>query len=115
MIHKMRLLKDPFQKIIQGSKTVEVRLLDNKRKLIKIGDKIEFLNRSEKDSKIDVKVMGLEKYGTFRELFERKGPLVFGLIENTSLDTFLAEYRKLYSLEKERKLGVIAITIEKLS
>ena len=42
MIHKMKLNKNPFERIKNGTKTVEFRLYDEKRQQIKIGDKIEF-------------------------------------------------------------------------
>ena len=37
MIHKMKLNENPFERIKNGTKTVECRLYDDKR--IKIGDK----------------------------------------------------------------------------
>ena len=42
MIHKMKLNESPFERIKNGTKTVEFRLYDEKRQQIKIGDKIEF-------------------------------------------------------------------------
>ena len=40
MIHEMRLNNEPFNKIKEGTKTVELRLLDEKRKTLRVGDKI---------------------------------------------------------------------------
>lgn len=40
MIHKMKLNESPFDKIKNGTKTVEFRLYDDKRKQIKVGDNI---------------------------------------------------------------------------
>ena len=42
MRHQMRLKDAPFQMIWDGEKTIELRLLDEKRKLVNIGDIIEF-------------------------------------------------------------------------
>ena len=42
MLHKMKLKESPFERIKNGTKTIEFRLYDEKRKQIKIGDKIEF-------------------------------------------------------------------------
>ena len=39
----MNLHKAPFQMIKSGAKTIELRLYDEKRKKIKAGDIIEFL------------------------------------------------------------------------
>ena len=42
MVYKMKLNESPFERIKNGTKTVEFRLYDKKRQQIKIGDKIEF-------------------------------------------------------------------------
>ena len=42
MIHKMKLNESPFERIKNGTKTIEFRLYDEKRRQVKIGDKIEF-------------------------------------------------------------------------
>ena len=41
MLHKMKLKLSPFEKIKDGSKTIELRLYDEKRQKVKIGDFIE--------------------------------------------------------------------------
>ena len=46
MVHVMKLKNDPFQKIKTGKKTVELRLYDNKRRQLDIGDDIIFTNLS---------------------------------------------------------------------
>ena len=42
--HEMKLYPAPFDSIKSGRKTVEMRLNDEKRQLIKIGDRIRFVN-----------------------------------------------------------------------
>ena len=42
MKYNMKLNNEPFNLIKNGTKTVELRLNDEKRKLLNIGDKIEF-------------------------------------------------------------------------
>ena len=64
----MRLHKEPFELIKSGSKTIELRLNDEKRQLINVGDKITFENRSDGE-KIQVKGLGLHKYPSFEELY----------------------------------------------
>ena len=44
MIFEMRLKSEPFQKIASGEKTVELRLFDDKRRGLNIGDDIIFTN-----------------------------------------------------------------------
>ena len=40
MIHRMKLNESPFERIKNGTKTIEFRLYDEKRQQIKVGDKI---------------------------------------------------------------------------
>ena len=49
MIHQMSLRPHPFEKIKLGEKTIELRLYDEKRKEIKVGDTIEFFFRARKN------------------------------------------------------------------
>ena len=42
MIHNMKLNEKPFNNIKNGTKTVEYRLFDEKRKLLNVGDNIVF-------------------------------------------------------------------------
>lgn len=44
MTHSMQLTPSPFQMIKEGTKTIELRLFDEKRRKIQIGDIIEFSN-----------------------------------------------------------------------
>jgi len=44
MKHTMKLRPNPFRMILCGEKTYELRLYDEKRQCIKIGDKIVFVN-----------------------------------------------------------------------
>ena len=51
-MHEMRLDEKWFKLISEGKKTVEGRFNDNKRKLVKIGDQIKFINRSNNEEYI---------------------------------------------------------------
>lgn len=42
MRHTMKLKEDPFERMKNGTKTIEFRLYDEKRRKIKVGDEIEF-------------------------------------------------------------------------
>lgn len=44
MIINMKLNNDPFNRIKNGSKTIELRLNDEKRSKLKVNDFIEFTN-----------------------------------------------------------------------
>ena len=71
MLHKMKLQEDPFERIKNGTKTVEFRLYDEKRQSIQIGDEIEFSRLPELQEKLLVKVIDLYKEDSFEKLFKK--------------------------------------------
>ena len=66
--HEMTLHHEPFSAIKEGWKTVEMRLCDEKRMMLKIGDTIEFTDRETKE-KMLTRVVNLEKFKDFYELY----------------------------------------------
>jgi ASC-1-like (ASCH) protein len=108
MIHQMRLHPLPFEQIKNGSKTIEVRLNDEKRQQIKVGDEIEFSSRSEPEDKITTKVVNLLYFPTFSKLFDAYPPEVFGA---TSKEELVGIY-KYYTIEEEKRYGVVGIKIK---
>ena len=69
MKHKvmnMKLNEVPFEKIKNGTKTIELRLYDDKRRQIKIGDSICFQSKREK---LTVTVKALHIFNSFEELY----------------------------------------------
>lgn len=52
------------------SKIIEIRLNDEKRKLIKIEDQIEFSSRKSPKEKTYVEVISLDYFKNFKELCE---------------------------------------------
>lgn len=68
-MHYMRLEEDSFQAIKEGRKTIEMRLNDEKRSLIKEGDSILFSNVKTKEE-IECKVIKIYKYPDFEELYQ---------------------------------------------
>jgi ASC-1-like (ASCH) protein len=108
--HQMKLSKIPFAKIVAGTKVIESRLFDDKRKLINIGDIIEFIENEDSTKKITLKVKALYRYGTFSELFSDFNPVLFG---GESKESLLVEIEQFYSYEDQNKFGVVGIKIEK--
>lgn len=70
MVHQMKLLESPFERIKNGTKTIEFRLFDEKRKQIKIGDQIEFSKLPDLKEKLLVDVIELYKEDTFETLLK---------------------------------------------
>ena len=67
----MHLDKEHFENVKAGNKTVEIRLNDKKRREFKVGDIIEFENRSDK-SKIEATITELNIYTSFEELYKHE-------------------------------------------
>lgn len=111
MIHEMRLNNEPFNKIKEGTKTVELRLLDEKRKALRVGDKIIFTNRTNNE-KIDVLVTNLFKADSFAPIYEKYSKVVMGYNEED--DAKPEDMEEYYSKEEIKKYGCIAIEIEKV-
>ena len=109
MRHQMRLHPHPFEQVKDGSKTIEIRLNDEKRQQLKVGDKIEFSSRTEPENKILVKISDLLYFPTFSELFDAYPPEVFG---GTDKENLMGIY-KYYTKEDEKKYGVVGIKFEK--
>lgn len=106
MLHKMKLKESPFERIKNGTKTIEFRLYDEKRKQIKIGDKIEFLKLPELEEKIVVEVLDLYKDVSFEELFKK----VFTNKEEIEMKT--QSMLQFYTHEQEKEYGVLGIKIK---
>ena len=106
MLHKMKLNEDPYNRIKNGTKTIEFRLFDEKRQQIKIGDQIEFSKLPDSQEKLLVDVTELYKEDTFEALF---GKLYTDEEEIARKTNAMYE---IYSLEKEQQYGVLGIGIK---
>lgn len=109
MIHELRLHNEPFEKIKNGTKTIEMRLYDEKRKLIKENHIIEFTNRTTNE-KIRTKVLKLHLYHSFDELYKDFDNVSLGYEENDIKDPNDMEIY--YSKEKQCQYGVVGIEIK---
>ncbi|MDI9412379.1 MAG: ASCH domain-containing protein [Bacillota bacterium] len=111
--HKMHLYEEPFKMIKSGQKKIELRLNDEKRQKIKIGDTIVFSKFPDCNERIEVKVTGLLHYASFKELYTDIPFHLFGR-ENKSMDWMLQGTYEIYDKEREEKYGALGIRIEKI-
>ena len=111
MIHEMRLHQPPFEKIKAGTKTIEMRLYDEKRRLIKVGDNIQFISRAT-DDKLLTEVVALHKFKSFADLYKHFDKVKLGYKQNEIVDP--NDMAKYYSPEEQDKYGVVGIEIKKL-
>lgn len=107
MEHKMKLVDFAFQAIKNKEKDIEVRLNDEKRKLINIGDTITFTH-IDTGEELKTRVINLHKYNTFEELFNKFEHKRLGLKDSDDasiMDNF-------YTNEEQEKYGALGIEIE---
>ena len=108
MLHKMKLQEDPFERLKNGTKTVEFRLYDEKRRTIQIGDEIEFSKLPELQEKLLVKVIDLYKEESFEKLFKK----VFVGEDKEKIIEKAKSMNRFYTPEQEKEYGVVGIKIE---
>lgn len=105
----MNLQKRYFDFIFRGTKRIELRLNDEKRQKIKIGDTIIFEN--EQGEKFSTKVKDLSRYDTFEKLFEDFEIEVLADKSMTKAE-LLQVLGEFYSSQKQKEFGVLGISIE---
>ena len=111
MTHYMNLASVPFEQIMLGAKTIELRLYDEKRKTVSEGDTIIFTNLAD-NCQITVRVIKLLIFDTFIELYRSLPLSKCGYTEQeldtASPDDMLAYYSK----AKQERYKVVGIEIE---
>ena len=105
----MNLWNDSFEAIKEGWKTIEMRLNDEKRKVIKVNDIIEFTNTATNET-MPCLVLKLHHYKTFNELYKNHSKISIGYKENeiAKPEDMLAYY----SSDDINKYGVLGIELK---
>lgn len=106
----MKLVNLAFKQIKEGSKTVEVRLNDEKRKTLKIGDIIVF-NNIDNDEKLEKEIVDIKVYKSFKELYNNFDNILLGARGYTA-DQYVQSMYSFYNKEDEYKYGVMAILLK---
>ena len=107
----MKLHTEPFEKIKSGKKLYEIRLYDEKRKAIRIGDFIEFTKQNG-DEKCTVRVKDLCLFKNFTELYSTLPLEQCGYALDELDKASPADMEAYYSKEEQKLYGVVAIKIE---
>ena len=113
MKHEMKLQPKYFNFILNGTKRIEIRLFDEKRQLIKIGDTINFLKEPNLKETFNAKVIGLLRYNSFEEMFR---DFDISILSDKSMTKkeLISVLEKFYTKEKQKEFGVLGIRIELL-
>ena len=112
MTHTMNLKPAPFSQIACGAKTIELRLYDEKRKRIAIGDILIFSNTENTEMKLCCKVSALHIFKSFAELYRALPLEKCGYLPHELPDASPADMNAYYSEDEQREFGVVGIEIE---
>lgn len=104
----LNIRKKYFDLIKNHKKSIELRLYDEKRKLINIGDIITFVSNETKEELIS-KVIKLHKAKNFEELVKNINIEKTGFKTIEDLNKNILEF---YSIEKQNNFGVLGIEIK---
>lgn len=108
--HEMKLVDFAFNLIKNGKKDIELRLYDEKRQLLNVGDYIEFRN-IETNEIIKYEVVNLHIRDSFKELWNEFDIKRFGCYDNEGSSMM----DKFYSKEEQEKYKVVGIEIKEVN
>ena len=107
----MKLQSKYFDKIKSGEKIYEIRLNDEKRKIIDVGDTIIFSRETDLKEKITTSVQDLVYFASFEEMAQTLPSKKIGF-DNLDTKSIVDIYHTFYSQENEKKYGVVAIKVK---
>lgn len=110
MVHEMRLRSGPFFAIKNGKKDIELRLLDEKRRGISVGDEIVFVSMDSPEKRMRTLVKNLHIFESFAELYASFDKTRLGYTESESADP--KDMEKYYPSEEQKMFGVVGIEIK---
>ena len=112
--HRMKLHPHPFAKIKDGSKTIELRLYDEKRQCISVGDTIRFVSTESGAEEVVVLVRDLFIFESFEELYRYLPLTECGYTEEDVHTASPTDMETYYSKKEQQRYGVIGIQIASL-
>lgn len=115
MQHIMRLNPSPFAMIENREKTIELRLNDEKRRLINVGDEITFINTEDNRKTLKTEIVNIYKYKSFKELYADLPLLKCGYTKEDISNAKPEDMIEYYSEEQQKKYGVLGIEIRVIS
>ena len=103
--HSMKLQRQPFEAVRLEQKTIEMRLYDEKRRQIAVGDTVTFRCDGEE---LTVRVIALHRFPDFAALYAALPHSKLGSDDPEDMVQY-------YSQEEQRKYGVLGIEIERMT
>lgn len=109
----MGLFKEHLNNIKSGNKVIEVRLNDEKRRKIEVGDTIRFIQVPDEAEEIRAEVKELTAFPTFKDMYENVSAIEMGARGDT-IEKMVNNTYEIYTPEQERTYGTLAIRIKYL-
>jgi ASC-1-like (ASCH) protein len=107
MEHNMNLVPWAFEEVKSGRKDIEVRLNDEKRQKMNVGDIIVFTN-TETGEQLKAQIIERHLFNTFEELFNSFDHTRIGVKETDTADIM----NNFYSKEDQEKYKALGIEIK---
>lgn len=111
MTHKLNLHAGPFEMIQRGLKTIELRLYDEKRRQIGVGDTLVFVHSDDPTRTLTATVTALHCFPDFAALYAALPLDKCGYLPEELATASPADMNVYYSAEKQAHYGVVGIEI----
>jgi len=111
--HQMTLNDEYFLAVKNNRKTVELRVRDEKREQIRLGDTIVFSKKSDPEQKVMVRVKGCYLYESFESLVDDFTADELGF-KGRAKKEIVKLANSIYDHKKTRKYGAFAIKFERV-
>ena len=107
----MKLQTEMYDKIKSGKKYYEVRVFDEKRQKVKVGDTIVFKKLPELIDGVVTKVVDVMRFESFEQMARVLSLEAVGFENKDAID-ISKYYRNYYTEEEEKQFGVVAFRLE---
>jgi ASC-1-like (ASCH) protein len=107
----MKMKEEFFDKVKSGQKIYEVRLYDEKRQKICIGDTIIFKKMPDLIDGVVTKVVDVKRFENFEQMAQTLSIASLGF-EKKNATQVSRFYRTIYGKEDEKKYGVVVFKLE---
>lgn len=111
MTHTLNLSPGPFEMIRSGRKTIELRLWDEKRSQIGVGDTLVFVHTEDATKTLAARVLALHRFSDFGALYAALPLDKCGYLPEEIPAASPADMNVYYSAEKQALYGVVGIEI----
>lgn len=106
---EMTLYDEPFKAMQEGYKDIEMRLYDDKRKNLRVGDTIVFTNVETKET-LTKTIIALAPFDSFKTIYESFPKARLGYKKNEDADP--ADMERYYTKESILRYGAFAIFLK---